>query len=243
MKHYILAALGAAFLTSGAVAADLRSSAKDSMETPIAGTSINWTGFHIGAQVGHGTSQHNLDASASGTETTTSAFVDGIGGNGAFAGGSVGFDYARGSWLVGVFGDYNFSEAESNAGLAIGGNTIGTASIKGGDSWMVGARAGYLFGTEKRAMLYALAGYGQTDVDYAVTGTDGKSVTFDSFVFGIGGEYALTNNMFIGLEARRWVGDDKTIHDDDGLKITDDFSKTEVMARLRLKLNSGLIGY
>jgi opacity protein-like surface antigen len=203
-----------------------------------------------------------LDGFDISTSNTAAGFISGIGSDGLFGGLSVGADIQRGKFVFGLFGDYNFSAADARAEHA--GNTKVTVSpvvvpvdgarrysadidnsisakIDEGDSWLVAARAGYLFGSDNRALLYGLIGYGQQDVKYTVGSLTDKE-TFGSLVLGAGGEYALTNNIFVGLEGRYWFGDDKTVLATDDLTMTDDWSKVEVMARLRFKLNGGTLG-
>lgn len=183
-----------------------------------------------------------------------SAFLDGVNSHGLFGGGTIGGDIQRGNLLFGVFGDYNFSSAEAEAGYAydfgLFGKGDGSASIEDGDSWVVAARAGYLFGSEKRALLYVLGGYGQQDVTYTV-GKDSKDVTFSGFVAGAGGEYALTQNVFIGIEWQHFFGGEEDIVNENGnfggihgpatnSRISDDLDSDKVMAKVKLKLNSEL---
>lgn len=171
-----------------------------------------------------------------------SAFIDGINSHGGFGGGTIGADVQRGHFVFGVFGDYDFSSAKAQAGLAFGGVSA-NASIEDGDSWLVAGRAGYLFGEEKRAMLYILGGYGQQDVSYHA-GDFNKDLTFSGLVAGAGGEYALGRNLFLGIEWQHFFGGKETVFDSgflgceaDRLKITDDMDSDKVMAKLKLKLD------
>jgi outer membrane immunogenic protein len=183
-----------------------------------------------------------------------SNFADGLNSSGAFGGGTVGFDLQRNRFVVGVFADYNISNATYKQGEVFRGDAT-SSSIEDGDSWLIAARAGYLFGDEKRALLYVLGGYGQQDVSYHgavfdVHGADDfkKDVTFSGFVAGAGAEYALTQNVFVGLEWQHFFGGKETVSSNfaDGHpcadEITDDMSGDKVMGRIKVKLNGGLFG-
>jgi len=197
-------------------------------------------------------------------QSVASAFLDGINSSGVFGGGTIGADIQRGNLLFGVFGDYNFASAKATAGASLATSPTtafeANASIEDGDSWLLAARAGYLFGSEKRALLYVLGGYGQQDVSYHA-GTNNpkdtpfdKDLTFSGFVAGAGGEYALTRNLFIGIEWQHFFGGEETVFSDDGntsssghgfatnSKLTDDMSSDKVMAKLKIKLNTGIPG-
>lgn len=175
---------------------------------------------------------------------TASAFLDGVGSNGFFGGGTVGADLQSGHWVVGVFGDYNFSGVESSTGVSFNDTEVVSAKIDEGNSWLVAARAGYLFGAEKRALLYGLFGYGQTEVDYSLTiggNTGKKETTFSGIVIGAGGEYALSQNIFFGIEYQHFFGSEETLYDGScgvgcNVILTDDMDTDKVMARLKLKL-------
>lgn len=176
---------------------------------------------------------------------TVSEFLDGLNSHGVFGGGTVGADIQRGHLLFGVFGDYNISGLKTSIG---GSDSADIDIIEEGDSWVVAARAGYLFGEEKRALLYVLGGYGQTDVTYAGIGTDGgdKDVTFSGFVAGAGGEYALSQNVFLGIEWQHFFGSTETLasatseNELVSAKITDEMDTDKVMAKLKVKFGGNL---
>lgn len=260
-----------------AQAADL--GMKDTPSVPTAATAqsdpVNWSGIYIGGQVGYGNANHNvsgqsyeceLDGQKNHTCYTSvpdngaayvavpggNSFVDGFDSHGAFAGLRLGADMQRENWLFGIFGDYNFSQAEMTVGA--GPDDVGfRGSIKDGDSWIAAARAGYLFGDDRRALLYVLGGYGQQDVNYhggfgGQTGAFDKGVTFSGFVAGAGAEYALTKTVFLGLEYQHFFGGTENIFDNRGEKncaiaIDDKMQSDKVMGRISFKIGPGLINY
>lgn len=165
--------------------------------------------------------------------TPVSGFLDGLNSSGGFAGGTVGADIQRGRFVFGAFADYHFSAAEMTAGAAVNGTSVFSASIEDGDSWMAAGRVGYL--VDDRALLYVLGGYGQQDVTYKL-GTDSLDKTHSGFIAGAGAEYALSQNFFIALEYQHFFGDEETLIDETGLKVTDEMDSDKVMLKAKLKL-------
>lgn len=180
-----------------------------------------------------------------------SAFLDGIDSHGVIGGGRLGADLQRGNFVIGAFGDYNFSNAKATAGSGSKAGGL-SASIEDGDSWLIAARAGYLLGSEKRTLLYVLAGYEQQDASYHVasTGNDpfSKSVTFSGLVAGGGMEYALNNAVTLGIEYQHFFGSTENLFDGRGTDpcpqsvINDKLQSDVIMGRVNLKLNGGLFG-
>jgi opacity protein-like surface antigen len=268
----LAAAVAALTLTGGAYAADLGRSTKDASVTGtmVDSRPINWSGIYVGGFVGYGNSNHDVSAqkyecveatSGENRECTgvnplgaytasegESAFIDGLNSHGAFAGARVGADFQVNHWLVGAFGDYTFSQAEFNVGAGPA-STGFRGSIEDGNSWVLGVRGGYLFGEEKRALLYGLAGFGQQDVSYhgSFDGESGsKDVTFSGWVLGAGGEYAINNLISIGIEYQHFFGGSENLLDERGTKnycagvIDDKMQSDKVMGRINFKVGPGL---
>jgi outer membrane immunogenic protein len=186
------------------------------------------------------------------TYDPSSAYLDGINSRGFFGGLNAGFDLQRGKLVFGLLGQYNFSAIKSEAGV------LGTdykadpidvaATIDEGDSWLLGGRVGYL--VDDRALLYILGGYGQMDMKYTVTDNienDSGSLedTISGWTLGAGAEFALTHNLFLGLEYQHFFGNDKVslfTMADDGINLTDDIDSDKVMVTLKAKLNSDVFG-
>ena len=264
LKTSAVALLASTFLVAPASASDLFDA--PSGDYAQAAKSINWGGFYIGGQVGYGNSNHHLkgqgfkevpcdtpkqEEACYEAIDGASGFIDGLNAKGFFGGGTVGFDVQKNHLLFGVFGDYNISNGEATTSNVDGTDT--QYSIEEGDSWLAAARLGYLFGQEKRALLYVLGGYGQTDYTFEgqIVSLDPqvkKDVTFSGFIAGAGGEYALTNNVFLGIEWQHFFGGEKTLFDgrslDDAplVHVTDEVDPDKVMAKVKIKLNSDVFG-
>lgn len=173
------------------------------------------------------------------------ASIDGISSSGLVGDGRIGFDVARGRFLFGVFGSYGFNQMETDASIA----GLGTASIEKGEEWSAGARAGIL--VNPRTLAYILAAYTQTDYEFGIAGPGGsesREITFDGVTVGGGVEFAVTNNVFLGIEGTHTFYGKETIFSEynaesnTGLRLDDEIGETKVMGTLKIKLNTGLGG-
>lgn len=173
------------------------------------------------------------------------ASIDGVNSSGLVGDGRIGFDVARGRFLFGVFGSYGFNQMETDASIA----GLGSASIEKGEEWSAGARAGIL--VNPRTLAYILAAYTQTDYEFGIAGggsSSSREITFDGVTVGGGVEFAVTNNVFLGIEGTHTFYGKETIFDEydadnnRGLRLDDEIGETKVMGTLKIKLNTGLGG-
>jgi opacity protein-like surface antigen len=179
-------------------------------------------------------------------QKVASAFIDGLNSSGVFGGVTAGADVQRGNIVFGVFGDYNLGSGSHDVGVDFTDKFALTAkTIEDGDSWILAARVGVLFGEEKRALLYGLAGYGQQDFTYNGFGGS-QDVTHSGWVVGAGAEYALTQNVFLGMEYQHFFGGEETIASfspenpvagESKVSLKDEVDTDKVMAKLKIKLN------
>lgn len=175
-------------------------------------------------------------------QTQEIASVDGINSSGITGGFQVGFDKQIGTRLiVGVFGSYDLSSMETNVS-ALG---IEIPLIEKGDEWSIGARFGYLL--HPRVMAYVLAAYTQADWEFVTgdIGDDGgrKEITFDGVTVGGGLEYAVTRNIFLGIEGthtfygKEAIVDEYSAESNIGSRTTDEIGETKVLGTLKIKGN------
>ena len=243
----ILAALAAALASSGAYAADpfAKGSTKDDGDVFASPGVVNWSGVWVGGRIGYGNANHDLSTETYGNEEDITFFgVDGKNSAGAIGGGQVGFDLARGRFLFGVFGSYDFSGMETEVTLFDETRTL----LEKGDEWSIGGRVGLI--VAPRTMAYVLAAYTQTEYTFAGASDDGgdKDVTFDGVTVGGGVEFAVSSNIFLGLEGTHTFYGKETIwdvdlnDDGDGLREVDDLGETKIMGTLKLKVGGGLPG-
>lgn len=208
-----------------------------------------------------GSGTDNIDSTTSdvivpsGSETLER--LDGLSSSGLVGDGRIGFDLQRGRFLFGVFGSYGFSNMEtetSNVNFATLGS-LAFDSIEKDHEWSVGARAGVL--VNPRTLAYILAAYTQADYTFGGTDSSGATpvgfthdVTFSGVTVGGGVEFALTQNVFLGVEGTHTFFGKETIADlktgvdgaDAGQRFIDEIGETKVMGTLKVKLNGGLGG-
>jgi len=190
------------------------------------------------------------------------ASLDGWNSDGGIGGGRIGFDYARGRVLFGLFAEYNVSSMEGESALLPGLPGGMTFGLEKDDEWSVGGRIGYI--VAPRTLAYVMAAYTQTD--YNLTGFDAASLagfdvkdsaTFDGVTVGAGVEFALTGNVFLGMEYAHTFYGEETLLDiskkngidtpntkfgRNGFRVLDDLDEDKIMATLKIKLNGGLLG-
>lgn len=174
--------------------------------------------------------------------------LDGLNTSGLVGDGRIGFDVQRGRFVFGVFGAYGFSNMEADGGI----EGLGSFTLEKGDEWSVGARAGIL--VNPRTLAYIMAAYTQTDYDLTLHGSGegadsvSRETTFDGITVGAGVEFAVTNNVFLGIEGSHTFYGEETLFDhydaesNVGTRLNDKLGETRVMGTLKLKLNTGLGG-
>jgi opacity protein-like surface antigen len=188
------AVMAAAFWVQGASAADVTMEPAY-VAPPVPEEVWNWTGIHIGLDLGGQfdlvdsyVAAHNENAIWAGFGFANSQDIESeanLGAQNFFVSGDIGADFQAGSFVVGLFANYDWAPHDSSASHEandsqscplIGGcnNPFGfteatTTSYKEvsntvtyGDAWGVGARAGVL--VNPRALVYVLGGYGQKQI-------------------------------------------------------------------------------
>ncbi|KZY36157.1 hypothetical protein A3731_16085 [Roseovarius sp. HI0049] len=158
----------------------------------------DWTGFHAGAMAGYGEMQPNSNA-ANLIQPNSDDAVYGI-----FAG----YDYQFSNrFLIGVEADWAFSDMSStvpcfNPAFSCNAGMDSMATVR--------ARAGMTF---DRTLVYATAGYAHMEYkgytqNAATRFADSSGI--DGWTYGFGLEYAVTDRIHVGAEAR-WAEFDSTV--------------------------------
>lgn len=234
MKPFLIAlALLAGY--GSASAADLKGD-KDrvAVEYPEAAPKINWTGLYVGVQGGYGNANHHADVGFTGAKSPWDSIVnlDGLNGHGFIGGGRVGFDFVRGAFLVGAFGDYNFSNIKTE--LTVLDELDG--SLEKQDEWTAGVRAGFLINS--RTLIYGLVGYTETSYEASAVGEGSVEQDFQGWRVGGGLETAIAPNVFLGLEYTHTFYDEEDWHPSPNFHIVDELDEDSIMATLKYKLNA-----
>jgi outer membrane immunogenic protein len=143
---------------------------------PYATTAYNWTGFYVGVNGGYGIG----GADAFGHP------------DGGLVGGTVGYNYQIGQFVLGAEGDWDFADLNHN-----NSNALANYHIRQDDIVTLRARAGVAL---DRTLLYATGGYAGVHESGSyfdpLTGFNGSESHWrNGGAIGVGAEYAFTNNI------------------------------------------------
>lgn len=197
-----LIGVAVAALTAGsAAAADMAVKARPA--APIVAPVFNWTGCYIGVHGGGGATRSDF---------TDSFFSEGRGsgswGNGGLAGGQIGCNYQTGVLVLGIEGEGYWSgmKVREESLFGSGATSEGLVSeAKNKWDYTVAGRIGVAY---ERAFIYGKAGWAWGEYDFTSTRTSispGNNFsdtfrgneTLNGPLFGLGVEYALTNNWTV----------------------------------------------
>jgi outer membrane immunogenic protein len=195
--------LGAAVivLTGGtAGAADM--AVKSAHVAPIVAPAFSWTGCYLGVHAGGGATRSDFTEQF--FNPSSNSNTRGW-GNGGLAGGQIGCNYQTGVLVLGVEGEGYWSDMKANREFRF--SDIGTSDVEGvtaRNKWdyTVAGRVGVAY---ERAFIYGKAGWawGRFDFNQFVndspffTAATSGSATLNGPLFGLGVEYALTNNWTV----------------------------------------------
>jgi outer membrane immunogenic protein len=199
MKKALLAIALTTSFAGSAFAADLPMKSRPMAPAPVA--AYSWTGCYLGAGGGYGMFvQRHRTIGPTGVPVT--AGETDTGGKGWFGTVQVGCDYQFADrWVIGAFGDYDFSGIKGNfqpTGLVGTGGLGLHGEEKLKHSWAAGGRVGYLvFPT---LLAYVSGGYTQAHFDgvglsnlfdNVPTVASLASQTYKGWFIGTGYEYGL----------------------------------------------------
>jgi opacity protein-like surface antigen len=176
---------------------------KAPVKAPVSDRAPNWTGLYIGAFAGAGYGSATMDFPGIGAAGPQVA--------GALVGGTVGYNYQIGSWVLGLEGDAGWTNARGSVAcsgaFSVPGVLAGTDCADRADFLATAtARLGYAWG---RALYYAKAGGAWTHETFTVTcnnlfsvclggpAAGAQSTASDDragWTIGYGVEFALTPN-------------------------------------------------
>jgi outer membrane immunogenic protein len=149
-----------------------------------------WTGLYAGAQAGYMWSTTDWDQTGSFKMNDVSGGVH------------VGYNWQVGQIVYGVEGQANWSGADGSKTC-----TTGICSAEMNWNTDLRLRAGYAF---DRANIFGAAGIALASFKTAETATPSSGdANVLGFTLGVGGEYAVTQNIIAGVEYKHtWYGDD-----------------------------------
>lgn len=195
-KVILLAAASAAFLGMANIGQAADMPLKAPVMPPPPPPPFSWTGFYIGGNMGATWSERHWTEAFTGLGFSRS--TDAL----AMGGGQIGFNYQfNTSWVLGVEWDFDTVAHNNRVGI------FGPFAVQGAsDKWLstLAARLGY---AGDHWLLYVKGGVGEvsargitvTDLNTGLTLTGGGR-TISGGMFGVGLEYAVTNNFTVKAE-------------------------------------------
>src|SRR5580698_1271119 len=103
MKRLVLAGLAVAMMAGSAAAADMTPRYQQPyVKAPLYNPAYNWTGFYIGINGGGGWGNSAWD--------TTGGFDT----SGGLVGGTIGYNWQLGTWVLGVEGDIDWADIKGS---------------------------------------------------------------------------------------------------------------------------------
>jgi outer membrane immunogenic protein len=219
---------------------------------PPAPMMFNWTGFYVGLNVGGkwATTDGRVDVAAIPGFAASSATLASTTASTAIGGGQIGYNWqAPGSlWVFGVEGDIDAQHWSTTRTIATtGGSFVAGDSFTVDSHWQASLRGRIGYAAWDRALLYVTGGVAFTQMRAGalfgpVGAVPGTSATDDQTVVGgtvgAGLEYALTNNLSLGLEGRWTFYGDRTFSGTlGGIPVSDKVSldTAEVMGKLNFR--------
>jgi outer membrane immunogenic protein len=203
---------------------------------------INWAGLSIGIQAGIVDANHDVSVSEVGEGEPFSLFgLNGISSTGFLGRVTAGYDFQFDKIVVGVRGFYGLSNAETT--LSAGDGFI-HAKLERDEDYGGIVRLGRVLGSEQRTLLFVTVGWqhGSYSLSASAGGSPVKlsdaidtNPAFDGPTAGIGLDYAITKNAFIGLEYSHWFSGEQDLSKMKGLAIKDNLSENTVFVPFRWK--------
>ncbi len=207
MKKLALLTFGVVALASGtATAADMPVKAPI---VPPAPCCVDWAGFYLGVHGGYGWKRNDFHEVISTTPLLT---LGGIDSRGWVLGGQAGYNWQYGWWVVGLEIDFSATRirGDSDPLVRTFAGPLTITDIVGDDvKWLGTARARLGFNPTPGVLLYGTGGLAwervnRIDTEIVVTPAVTQTVVTTAprdwfgWVAGVGGEFKLFNNNWIG---------------------------------------------
>jgi outer membrane immunogenic protein len=170
---------------------------------PIVAATYDWSGYYVGVFGGYGYGNHNLN-NALGPNGFANYTLN-YSSQGGLGGVEAGYNVQSGNIVVGVEGDYSWSDLKGNNNFG-STDALGNASSDATDlrwSGTLRARGGIAV---DRLLLFFTGGWAYGDLRHtntdSVTGVDTFTSNRSGLTAGAGIAYAITNNVIGKIEYR-----------------------------------------
>jgi len=182
MKRILLAGVGVLAMASLANAADLPRQMYTKAPPPMVAPYYNWTGFYVGINGGGGWGTSTWDSTG------------GFDVSGGMIGGTLGYNWQFGQWVLGFEGDIDWANVKGTTNRPFCLNNCSTEN-----TWLGTARGrlGYAF---DRWLPYVTGGAAFGDVKATQPGFPGAVNTQVGWAAGVGIEYAFAPNWSAKVE-------------------------------------------
>jgi len=202
MKKLAFALAASAVLAGPAMAADMAAKAPRPMAAPVIAT--NWTGCYLSGGVGYQFDRvrHETWGGSAPNELRTQQSDSSL--TGWYGTVGAGCDYQFNSrWVVGLFGDYTFSDDVRGDYLVrlTGPGDVTVGRLKNDWSWAIGGRLGYL--VAPNVLTYVNGGYTQTH--FKGIALYDRFVNNGGLYTGVGWSMAEPNRQFALVSPRHFV--------------------------------------
>jgi outer membrane immunogenic protein len=198
----------------------------------------SWTGTWIGGNLGYAVQTSKVAGEDGGWISTPFSFDSAA--DGITYGVSAGYNLQLQSFVVGVFADYDWTNAKNQFSIPTSPETlVGDVGIH--SMWTLGVRAGYLI--TPRVLLYGLGGYTKINWSVPTNADTGNVGDPGGLTVGLGAEAMASSGWSIKLEYRFIdLGGDTLTYDVSGptdAKVVADHNLHAVRLGLAYKFNFG----
>ena len=197
-RTMIIGAVSAVAMATSAFAADIYRDDAGSLKDSYA-PGFSWTGFYLGANVGYAWGDVDISSNDDGFDETPGGIS--YEADGVIAGGQLGYNWQRGSFVIGVEGEIGYLGAEGDERIVASPSNFGDTEF--GAYGVLAARLGYAV---DRSLFYVKGGWAlasvETDAGDLNDASDRTKLdeTLSGYAIGGGVEYALSQNWTVKAE-------------------------------------------
>jgi outer membrane immunogenic protein len=244
LRKMIIGAVSAAAMASSAFAADIyRGDEGGSLKDSYA-PGFSWTGFYLGGNVGYAWGDVDIDSRDGGFDETPGGIS--YEADGVIAGGQLGYNWQRGSFVIGVEGEVGYLGAEGDKTVVDSPDNFGDTEF--GAYGVLAARLGYAV---DRSLFYVKGGWAlasvETDAGDLIDGSSNRDATdrtkldetLSGYAIGGGVEYALSQNWTVKAEYLYMNFGDESSSNTDGDKFEHEIDLHTAKVGVNYKFGGG----